>query len=323
MTDLPRILISRRLPEKVEALADQHFRVRYHHSDTPLTPEQLIGKAANMEGLLVTLGDQLDAGVINKLPETVRIIATFSVGTDHIDVAAARRRDILVTNTPGVLVDATADLTWFLILAATRRAREGLALLVEEEPWTGWAPTQLMGRDLKDKRLGVVGLGQIGAAVARRARAFGMEVHYTGRRRKPAGIENGAVFHPDLESLLAVSHVLSLHCPLTPQTRQILNDRTLALLPEGAFVINTARGELIDDNALIAALESGHVAGAGLDVFAGEPALDERYLDFDNVFPLPHLGSATLETRQQMGVTALKNLKAYFDGRQPPNRVMP
>ncbi|HYH20753.1 MAG TPA: D-glycerate dehydrogenase [Azospirillum sp.] len=317
----PVLLVTRRLPDAVEARAARAYDVRLNPNDTPQTARTLVERAAGADGILCCAADRLSAEVIGALPDTVRVLATFSVGTDHIDLAAARARGLLVTNTPGVLTDATADIALLLMLGAARRASEGESL-VRAGAWTGWTPTQLMGTHLGGKRLGVFGMGRIGQAVARRARAFGMSVHYSNRSRLPADLEEGATFHADPEAMLAEIDVLTLHCPATPQTHHWLNAPRLARLPRGAIVVNTARGSVVEDEALIAALKSGHIAAAGLDVFENEPNLHTGYRGLPNTFLLPHLGSATVETRNAMGFKALDNLDAFFAGQEPPDRVV-
>ncbi len=249
------------------------------------------------------------------------MIATFSVGTDHIDLAAAKARGIAVSNTPGVLTDATADIAFLLLLGAARRASEG-ERLIREGRWEGWAPTQLVGVHVTGKRLAILGMGRIGQAVARRARGFDMEIHYHNRRRLPADEEVGAIYHADADDLLSVADFLSIHSPATPETHHWLNAERIARLPDRAVVINTARGSVVDDEALIAALRSGKLAAAGLDVFENEPRLHPGYAALPNTFLLPHLGSATDQTRDAMGFTALDNLDAFFAGRELPNRVV-
>jgi lactate dehydrogenase-like 2-hydroxyacid dehydrogenase len=250
----------------------------------------------------------------------VRIVATYSVGVDHIDLGAASARGLVVTNTPDVLTDATADAAMLLILGAARRAGEG-ERLVRAGQWKSWTPTLLLGVQVTGKRLCILGMGRIGQAVARRARGFDMEVHYSTRRRLPPEQEQGATWHADPEEMLPLADFLSINCPLTAETRGWLDGRRIALMPDGAVVVNTARGPIVDDDALIAALRSGKLAAAGLDVFTNEPDLDPRYLDLPNAFLQPHLGSATVETRNAMGFRALDNLDAFFAGREPPDRV--
>lgn len=320
MTDKPKLLVTRKLPEAVEARAARDYAATLNPDDTAYAPDGIAGRAAGMDALLVTPTDRISADVIEALPETVRMIATFSVGYEHVDLAAAQARGIPVSNTPDVLTDATADIAMLLILAATRRAYEGESLVRAGE-WTGWRPTQLMGVQVTGRRLGILGMGRIGMAVAHRARAFGMEIHYNNLTRLAADIEAGAVYHATPEALLEVSDVLSIHCPLTPETHHLLNAERIKLMPAGAVVVNTARGPVVDDEALIAALKSGRLAAAGLDVFEGEPALNPGYLSLPNATLLPHLGSATVDTRNAMGFRALDNLDAFFAGREPPDRV--
>ncbi|MEO5335268.1 MAG: D-glycerate dehydrogenase [Magnetospirillum sp. WYHS-4] len=320
MTLKPRLLVTRRLPAAVEARASRDYDVRLNADDRPMPADEIVAASMGRDGLIPTLTDRLDAALIGRLPDSVRIVSTFSVGFEHIDLEAARARGIVVTNTPGVLTEATAEIAFLLLLGAARRAWEGESLL-RAGAWTGWTPTQLLGTQLTGKRLGILGMGRIGQAVAARGRAFAMTIHYHNRNRLPPDREAGAVFHADPEGLLKVSDFLSLHCPLTPETRHFLDARRLALLPEGAVVVNTARGPVVDDAALVAALRTGRVAAAGLDVYEGEPALHPGYRDRPNAFLLPHLGSATVETRNAMGFKALDNLDAFFAGRPCPDRV--
>lgn len=319
MSEQKKILATRQVPDAVTKRAQDTYDATINAADDPYGAEDMLARCAGMDGLLCTITNDLGRDVIMALPESVRIIATFSVGYEHIDLAAAKERGIVVTNTPGVLTNATADIALLLMLAAARRAGEGAGMI--REGWTGWTPTQLMGIEVSGKRLGIVGMGDIGRAVATRARAFGMEIHYHNRSRLDDAVEQGAVFHDTLDSLLPVSDFLSLHCPLTPDTRHLLNEERIALLPPHPVVINTARGPVVDDQALIAALKSGRVAAAGLDVFEGEPNIAPGYLDCPTAFLLPHLGSATQETRNAMGFTALDNMDAFFAGQEPPNRI--
>lgn len=312
----PTLLVTRKLPDDVEKRLIDTFDTILAPVDKPLDSEKLIQHAQNVDGILCTPNDQIDTDLIARLPDRVRIISTFSVGYEHIDLQACQARAITVTNTPGVLTDATADIALLLLLGAARRAYEG-ERLIREDKWTGWTPTQLMGIGLQGKRLGILGMGRIGQAVAQRAAAFGMEVHYHNRTR----LDHHATYHDSAESLLKVSDFLSLHFPLTPDTRGFLNTERLALMPKGAVVVNTARGGVVDDEALLAALKSGQVAAAGLDVFDGEPNLHPGYRDMPNTFLLPHLGSATVETRNAMGFCAIDNLEAFFNGETPPHPV--
>ncbi|MDD3446813.1 MAG: D-glycerate dehydrogenase [Zavarzinia sp.] len=312
MSRCATVLIARPLPAPCEARLDDLFLTRRLPGEGPHPLPELLARAEGCDGLLVTLTEKLDRAAIAALPAGIRVIATMSVGFEHIDVEAARLRGITVTNTPDVLTEATADLTLLLMLGAARRAKEAAALIAEDR-WGTWSPTGLLGVDLWRRRLGILGLGRIGAAVARRARAFGMEIHYHNRRPAPAETSAGATYHARFEDLLAASDVLVLNAASTPETRGIIDARALALLPRGAILVNSARGDLVDDDALIAALESGHLFAAGLDVFRGEPKLDPRYRDLPNVFALPHIGSATIETRTAMGMCAVDNLDAVLN----------
>lgn len=316
----PSLFVTRKLPPDVEARLARDYDVALNGADGLPTRETILAGAAGKDGLLVTVTDRIDGDLIRALPETVKIIATFSVGYDHIDIAAAKTRGIAVTNTPDVLTDATAEIAMLLMLGAARNATSAIATLRGGQ-WKNWAPTGMLGMELTGKRLGILGLGRIGRATAQRARAFGMKVNYHNRRRLDQAEEAGAIFHDSAESLFRVSDVLSLHCASTPETRRIVNRRTIALLPENAIVVNTARGDIIEDDALIEALASGRLAAAGLDVFTNEPNIDPRYLDLPNAFLLPHLGSATRETRNAMGFRALDNLDAFFAGIKPQDLV--
>ena len=319
---LPVVLVTRRLPEAVEARLARDYRPVFNREDTLYDPASLPGRCAEAaaDALLCCPTDAVSAEVIAALPASVRAIATFSVGYDHIDVAAARARGIIVTHTPDVLTDATADCAMLLLLAAARGAYSAEKLL-RSGGWTAWAPTGQRGVQVTGKRLGIYGMGRIGRAMARRARGFEMEIHYHDVARLPPEVEQGAVYHDTAEALLPVSDFLSLHCPLTPETRHFLDARRIALLPDGAVVVNTARGPIVDDTALIAALRAGKLAAAGLDVFEGEPRFDPAYLTLDNAVLFPHIGSATVETRDAMGFMALDNLDAALSGQEPPNRV--
>ena len=315
MDKKPLVVATRRLPSACEERLRAHYIFRQGDDTTDYSAGALRAHAKDAVGLVVTPADKLDAAAIDSLPDTIRVLATFSVGYEHIDLKAAAARGLRVCNTPGVLTAATADLTLLLILAATRRAREGQNLMYSGT-WSGLRPTQLLGAQITGKRLGIVGMGRIGSAVATRARAFGMEVFYHNRRPTADGTDAGATYVPSLGELLSQSDVLSLHCPLTPETKGILNTQSIEQLPDGAIVVNTARGPLVDDDALITALLSGKISAAGLDVYANEPSLDQRYLAIDNVFLLPHLGSATLETRTAMGMLAIDGIDAVLAGRE-------
>lgn len=314
----PRLIVSRKLPAPVEARAAAAFDAVLNAGDIAFDDGAWTN--ADADALLVTVTDKLDATCVTSLPARVRLLANFGAGTSHIDLDAAQARGLAVTNTPDVLTDATADIAMLLLLGAARRAGEGEALM-RARAWTGWAPTHMLGTHLGGRRLGVFGMGRIGVATATRGAAFGMDIHYHGRARRD-DLPFAATFHAEAHAFLAAAECLSLHAPLTPATDGWLNPERIARLPPGAIVVNTARGELIDDDALIAALRSGQVAAAGLDVFKGEPAFDARYAGLPNTFLLPHLGSATEATRIAMGMRALDNAEAFFAGREPADRVV-
>lgn len=315
------VLVSRRLPSAVEQRLWRDYRPLLNETDTPYDAATLVRRADGADALLVCGTDTLSAEVIEALPRQVKAVATFSVGYDHIDLDAAARRGLTVTNTPDVLTDATAEVAILLLLAAARGA-SAAERKVRAGRWQGWAPTAELGLQLSGRTLGIVGMGRIGRATAHRARAFGMTIRYTSPDRLPPELEQGATYHARVEDMLPATPFLSLHCPLTPRTRHLLDDHRLGLLPDGAVVVNTARGPVIHDAALIRALRSGKVAAAGLDVFTGEPRLNPGYLALENVVLLPHIGSATRETRDAMGFCALDNLDAALAGREPPNRVV-
>ncbi len=321
MTAKPAVLVTRKLPDAVTARAAASYDARLNEADTQFGPDEIVAMARGCEAILCTSIEKFPAQVLARLPDSVRALATFSVGLEHIDLEAAKARGLIVTNTPDVLTDSTADITFLLLLAAARRAYEGERML-RQDAWRGWTPTQLLGVHVSGKRLGILGMGRIGRAVARRARGFDMEIHYHNRSRLPAELEQGAIYHETPEDLLKISQFLALNAPATPETERFLNTQRIALLPDGAIVVNTARGTLVDDEALQGALKSGKLAAAGLDVFEGEPRIHAGYRSLDNVFILPHLGSATLETRNAMGFKCCDNLDAVFAGREPPDRVV-
>lgn len=324
MSARPVVHVTRRLPAAVEALVCERFDAVLNPEDRPLGADGLQRALSQADGVLCTIPDRLTAEVFAAYPMRTRILAQFGVGTDNIDLGAARAHGITVTNTPGVLTDATADLAITLLLMTLRRAGEGEREL-RAGRWTGWRPTHLMGHDLRGRTLGIVGLGAIGRATARRAHAgFGMRVLGWSRSRPDAAVlaECGAEWRDSLDQLLEEADVVSLHVPSSEATRGLMDGRRLAQMRPGSWLINTARGDVVDDDALIAALRSRHLAGAGLDVFRGEPGLDPRYLGMEQVVLLPHLGSATVETREAMGFKAVENLTAFFAGRPVPNGVM-
>ena len=318
--DKPVLLVTRRLPPGIEARAARDYDARLNPGDTPRTGADVVRLAEGADAVLCCPADRLDAATIAALPARLRVLGTFSVGTDHIDLDAARARRLPVVNTPDVLSRATAELALLLILAAARRAGEG-ERLVRSGRWTGWCPTQLLGTLVSGKRLGIFGMGRIGRELARMASAFSMQVHYRNMARLPPELERGAIWHDNDASFLAACDILSLNAPGGPPTRKWLNADRLAKLPRGAIVVNAARGTLVDDEALIAALRTGQVACAGLDVYDGEPALHPAYRTLENVVLLPHLGSATTETRDAMGNLALDGIDAVLAGREAGNIV--
>ena len=320
MPDKPSVLCTRRMPPNVEARLARDYRATLNPEDRIYSKDDLVAGSEGQDGIFCAGGDPMTAGCVERLPDSVRVIATYSVGYEHVAVDAAKARGIVVTNTPDVLNDATADVAMLCLLGAARRGAEG-DRLVRAGEWIRWHSTMLSGVHVTGKRLGIFGMGRIGRAVARRARGFDMEIHYCNRNRLAPELEDGAVWHDTPESLMAVSDFLSINAPSTPQTRKFLNAERIARLPDGAVVVNTARGDLVDDDALIDALRSGKVAAAGLDVFAGEPNLDSRYREFDNTFLLPHIGSASHETRDAMGYCCLDNIDAFFAGRPCPNAL--
>jgi lactate dehydrogenase-like 2-hydroxyacid dehydrogenase len=313
----PRILATRRLPPNVETRLSRDYQASLNADDRNYPSTEILEAAQGHDGILCCSTEKFSADVISSLAESVKILATFSVGYEHIDIPAAERRGLKVTNTPDVLNDATADIAMLCLLAAARRGAEG-DRLVRNDEWKGWYTTMMLGTQVSGKRLGIFGMGRIGRAVAQRARGFGMSIHYYNRSRLSEDLEQGATYHETPESLLAVSEFFSINAPSSPETLKFLNAERIALLPDGAVVANTARGNMVDDEALIAALASGKLAAAGLDVFDGEPNIHPGYRSLDNVFMLPHLGSATHETRDAMGFCCLDNFDAFFAGKPCP-----
>lgn len=315
MTVKPRLLITRIFPPAVMARAKKDFDIVVNHDDRPLGTAEILDMSKNVDAILCAATEAMSASLIDALPARVKIIATFSVGYDHVDIPAATAKGIVVTNTPDVLTDATADIALLCMLGAARLAHAS-AITLREGGWKRWAPNDFVGTHMSGKKLGILGMGRIGQAVARRARGFDMQIHYYNRRQVQApGLEQ-AIYHDDRQSFLASSQFLSINCPLSEATHHFINEESIELLPRGAVLVNTARGPIVKDAALISALKSGRIAAAGLDVFENEPNLNPGYLDLGNLFVLPHIGSATLETRDQMGFMCLDNLDAFF-GQKP------
>ena len=318
------VVVTRRLPEAVETRMKELFDVQLRDDDTPMTRAELVDAVAQADVLVPTVTDTIDAGLIAQAGPRMRLIANYGAGVDHIDVATARQRGILVSNTPGVLTDDTADMTMALLLAVTRRIPEGLAVMNAGE-WKGWSPTALLGGRVAGRRLGILGMGRIGQAVARRARAFGMQIHYHNRRRLRSEIEDKfeATYWESLDQMVARMDVLSINCPHTPSTFHLMNARRLALMKPDAVIVNTSRGEVIDENALSRMLEAGELAGAGLDVYEHGTDVNPKLRELPNVVLLPHMGSATREGRAEMGEKVIINIKTFADGHRPPDQVVP
>ena len=317
----PRVFVTRHLPG-VEPRMTELFEASINAEDRALSRDELSAAMGSNDVLVPTVTDRIDGALIREAGEDLKLIANFGAGVDHIDLAAAKERGIMVTNTPGVFTEDTADITLALILAAPRRLSEG-ATMIRDGRWNGWTPSALLGRRLRDKVLGIVGMGRIGQAVAHRAKAFGLNVVYHNRHRLPEAVESmlGARY-VDFEELLATSDIVTLHCPATPATTGLIDGDTIAAMKDGAYLINTARGELIDEVALKAALTSGKLGGAGLDVFRGEPDVDLELVNLPNVTPLPHLGSATKEGRIAAGEKVIANIRFWADGHRPPDQVL-
>ncbi|MEM8536934.1 MAG: D-glycerate dehydrogenase [Pseudomonadota bacterium] len=318
------VVVTRRLPEVVETRMHELFDVKLRYDDVPMSRDELVDAMKSADVLVPTLSDRIDAGLIGQAGDKLKLIANYGAGVDHIDVHTARQRGILVSNTPGVLTDDTADMVMGLILSVTRRIPEGLAKM-QKDGWQGWSPTALLGGRIAGRRLGILGMGRIGQAVARRAGAFGMQVHYHNRHRLRHEIEEdlGAVYWESLDQMVARMDVISINCPHTPSTYHLMNARRLKLMKPEAVIINTSRGEVIDENALTRMLRAGEVAGAGLDVYEDAQAINPRLRELDNVVLLPHMGSATLEGRVEMGEKVLLNIKTFDDGHRPPDQVVP
>jgi lactate dehydrogenase-like 2-hydroxyacid dehydrogenase len=316
----PILVVTSRFIKPVEARIENEYEVRRKTDGTSFTHDELLAASEGAEAILVTPFDRLDADFLQRVSSSVKVISTYSVGIDHIDTHAAAKRNIAIGYTPAEVTDATADIAMLLLLGASRRAFEAQELVRSDE-WTIPRAGALLGWQITGKTLGILGMGRIGQAVAKRARGFGMKIHYSNPHQLPAETEGDAVFHADPVGLLKVSQFLSLNAPETPATHHFLNTRTISLLPQGAIVVNTARGGLIKDEDLIEALKSGRLAAAGLDVYEGEPKLNPEYIGLKNVFLLPHIGSATIESRINMGMVALDNIDAVLNGRPAPSLV--
>ena len=324
----PLVLVTRKLPDSVETRMRELFDARLNLDDKPMSQAELMQATKIADVLVPTVTDRIDASVLGQSGEQLKLIANFGNGVDNIDVASALARGITVTNTPGVLTEDTADMTMALILAVPRRLAEGAQVLTGENEWSGWSPTWMLGKRIWGKRLGIIGMGRIGQAVARRARAFGLQIHYHNRRPVAPRIEEelGATYWESLDQMLARVDIVSINCPHTPATFHLLSARRLKMLRPEAYIVNTARGEVIDENALIRLIASGEIAGAGLDVFEHEPAVNPRLAKLareGKVVLLPHMGSATVEGRVDMGEKVIINIKTFMDGHKPPDRVLP
>ena len=319
----PKVVVTRKLPDPVETRMMELFDTRLNLADTPLSRAQLVEAVADADVLVPTVTDKIDAELIKGAGERLRLIASFGTGVDHIDLPAAKAMGVLVTNTPGVLTEDTADMTMALILAVPRRIVEG-SKLIEDASWTGWSPTGMLGHRIHGKRLGIIGMGRIGSAVARRARGFGLSIHYHNRRRAHPDVEEEleAVYWDNLDQMVARMDILSINCPHTPATYHLINKRRLDLMQPHAYIVNTSRGEVTDETALAQALREKQIAGAGLDVFEQEPYVSPALLDLPNAVLLPHIGSATIEGRRDMGEKVIVNIRTFADGHTPPDRVI-
>ena len=319
----PLVIVTRKLPDMIETRMMELFEVRLNLNDKPMSQEDIAAAMQEADVLVPTVTDRIDAALINQAGNQLKLIATFGTGVDNIDLDAANKRGVMVTNTPGVLTEDTADMTMALILAAPRRLAEG-ERMVRARNWTGWTPTFMLGHRIWGKRLGIIGMGRIGQAVARRARGFGLSVHYHNRRRVHEEIEAEleATFWESLDQMLARMDIVSVNCPRTPATFHLLSRRRLQLLKKDAYLVNTSRGEVVDEGALTQLLMEGAIAGSGLDVYENEPAINPKLIALDNVVLLPHMGSATIEGRIDMGEKVIINIKTFIDGHNPPDRVI-
>ena len=319
----PKVVLTRKLPDVTETRMRELFDADLSALDTPLSPDALIAAMQEADVLVPTVTDKLTADIISQAGERLKLIASFGTGVDHIDLAAAKEKGITVTNTPGVLSEDTADVAMALILSVPRRLVEGDGR-ARSCNWTGWSPTGMLGHRINGKRLGIIGMGQIGQAIARRARGFGMSVHYHNRNAVHPAIEAEleATYWDDLDEMLRRMDIVSVNCPFTDATKGLVSAERLALMPEHAYLVNTARGEIVDEIALAQALEAGAIAGAGLDVYADEPSIPESLRALNNVVMLPHIGSATIEGRHAMGDKVIINIQTFLDGHTPPDRVL-
>ncbi|HRN88899.1 D-glycerate dehydrogenase [Hyphomicrobium sp.] len=322
----PVVIVTRKLPDVVETRMRELFDARLNADDTPMTQAELAEAVKTADVLVPTVTDRIDRAVISQAGPQLRLIANFGTGVDNIDLDTARNRAIIVTNTPGVLTEDTADMTMALILAVPRRVAEGAAYLKDpKNKWIGWSPTWMLGHRIFGKRLGIVGMGRIGQAVAQRAKAFGLQIHYHNRKRLPLALEGEleATYWESLDQMLSRMDIVSINCPHTPATYHLLSARRLKLLKPSSYIVNTARGEVIDENELARLIEAGSIAGAGLDVYEHEPAVNPKLLASDRVVALPHMSSATIEGRIDMGEKVIINIKAFLDGHAPPDKVHP
>lgn len=319
----PRVAVTRKLLPQIEARMAELFDCRFNVDDHEMSADEIADIMQSADILVPTVTDRIDAELIARAPASLKMLANFGAGVNHIDLAAAKSKGILVTNTPGVFTDDTADLTMALILNVPRRLGEGHRLMRSGE-WKGWTPTGMLGHRIGGKTLGIIGFGRIGEAVALRARAFGLNIIYNKRQRLPASVEEelGVTFEPDLDRLIAKSDIITLHCPLTAETNKLMSRERIGLMKRDAYLINSSRGELVDEDALIEALTRGRIAGAGLDVYNHEPAIDPRFLTIPNVVLLPHLGSATYEGREASGEKVIANIRIFSDGHRPPDQVL-
>ena len=316
---MKKILITRKLMKSSEEYASKIFNTKLNKEDRLLTKDELISESSDCDGILSSITDKIDMDIISKLSNKIKIISNFAVGFGNIDIEAAKKRNIVITNTPDVLTDATAEIAMLVLLGAARRAKEGMEW-AKKKNWK-WSSDFLMGKQLTGSRLGILGMGRIGRAVADRGRSFGMKIHYHNRSRLDKNLEKDAVYHKSLESLLSVSDFFSINCPATTETKKIINEKTIKYFPEGAVISNSARGDMIDDNAMVEALKSGKIFSLGLDVYNGEPDIHPEYLTLPNVFVLPHLGSSTTKTRIAMGNLAVKNIEDFFKTGKCKNTV--